>query len=140
MKLKNLITLSFAIFALTVFSFAQEEQAEAPMFGTTRSFSHAAVHNFKTVSGDAVSYQFTIENKGKTNLKIMDIKIPEKVGVTIVESTIKPGKQGIILATIDPTIAAKGKLKETIVVTTEQKEPGVITTKKIKFQVEAEIK
>ena len=140
MKLKNLISLTFAIFALSVFSFAQNPQAEAPMFGTTRSFSHAEIHNFKTVSGDAVSFQFTIENKGKTNMKIIDIKIPEKVGVTIVKSNIKPGEQGVILATINPTIAPKGKLKETITVTTEQKSPGIITTKQIKFQVEADIK
>lgn len=140
MKLKNLITLTFALFALSLQGFGQEEQAEAPMFGTTRSFSHASVHNFEAISGEAVSFQFTITNEGKTNMHITGVDIPEKVGVTVVEKTVAPGKQAVIIATIDPTIAPKGKLKETIVVTTEQKEPGVITTKQIKFLVEAEVK
>lgn len=140
MKIKNLIMLTFALFALTLHSFGQEEQAEAPMFGNTRSFAHATTHNFEVISGEAVSFQFTIKNTGNTNMHITDIEIPEKVGITLVEKTIAPGKEAVIIATVDPVIAPKGQLKETIIVNTEQKEPGITITKEIKFLVEAEIK
>lgn len=140
MKIKNLILLTFALFAMSFQLFAQEEQAEAPMFGNTRSFAHAKIHDFKVITGKPASFQFTIKNEGKTKLHITDVEIPEKIGVTLVNKTAAPGEDAVIIATVDPTVAPQGTLKETIVVTTEQKEPGIKTTKQMKFLIQAQIK
>ncbi len=140
MKLKKIFILTIAIISLNLNAFSQEEQVEAPMFGAKRNFNYAYVHDFKTVNRKASSFQFTIKNDGKAAMHIVDVDIPAKVGITIVERVISPGKKAVIIATVDPTIAPKGKLQETITVTTKQKGAGVTTTKEIKFLVKAEVK
>ncbi len=139
MKLKKLLTLSIAIFALTFYGYGQVEEAEAPMFGGTRSLNEQ-IHNFNEVSGKIQSYQFKIKNLGKTTMHIIDIKIPEKVGITLINKSIKKASEGIILVTIDPTVMEKVKFSKNIVVITEQKEPGIITGKEITFTITGVVK
>ena len=140
MKLKKIFTLSVAILAFTFYGYSQVEEAEAPMFGVTRGLNPAQVHDFKEVSGKIQSYQFKIQNHGKTTMHIIDVKIPEKVGITLIDKSIKKDAEGVILVTIDPTIMEKGKFTEKIVIITEQKEPGIITRKEISFTVAGLIK
>ena len=140
MKLQKLIMLAFAMFVFTFMGYGQVEPGEAPMFGNVRGGNPAFQHNFGNVSGTVQSYNFKIKNDGKTTMKIIDIKIPEKIGVTIVDMEIPKGKEGVIMVTVDPTIKEKGKFTEMIIVTTEQKEPGMKTTKEIVLTIGGEVK
>ncbi len=139
MKIKRFF-LVVALMAFSFVGFSQVEQVDAPMFGTTRGLNAAFSHDFAQISGKAVSYQFKIKNDGKANMKITDISIPEKIGVTLLSKNIPAGKEGIIVVTVDPTIANQGALKEKIVVTTVQKEMSVVTTKEITFTIKGEVK
>jgi hypothetical protein len=138
MKLKKLFTLSLAILAFTMFGYAQQEQAEAPMFGGTRATAFS--HDFKDISGKAMSYQFKIVNSGNTTMWVKDIQIPERVGVTILSKKIDPKSEGVLSVTIDPTIAEKGKFTQKIVVITEQSDQNIKTIQEITFEVLGEIK
>ena len=140
MKLQKLIMLFIAVFAFTFMSYGQVEPGEAPMFGNVRGGNPAHSHNFGKVSGAVQSYNFKIKNTGTTTMHITDIKIPEKIGVTVMNMHIPKGKEGIIIITVDPTIQVKGKFAEMIIITTQQKEPGMITTKEISFTVAGEVK
>ena len=73
-------------------------------------------------------------------MHIIDIKLPEKIGVTVVDMHIPAGKEGIITATVDPTVMNKGKFTEQIIITTKQKDKGITTTKEIPFIVAGEVK
>lgn len=140
MKLQKLIMLTLAVFAFTFMGYGQVEPAEAPMFGNVRGNNAAFSHNFGEISGTVESYNFKIVNKGATTMHITDIKIPEKVGVTVIDMHIKKGKEGVIIVNVDPTIKEKGKFAERIVITTQQKEPNIVTTKEITFVVAGEVK
>ncbi len=140
MKLKNFLTLSIAIFAFTFYGYSQVEEAEAPMFGGTRGLGISQKHDFKEVSGRIQSYQFKIKNLGNTTMHIVDVKIPEMIGVTLINKSIKKAGEGIVLVTVDPTIMEKGKFSKSIVVITEQKEPGLVTKKEITFTVTGHVK
>jgi len=140
MKLQKLIMLAFAMFAITFMGFGQVEPGEAPMFGNVRGGNPAFSHNFGKVSGTVQSYNFKIKNTGKTTMQIIDIKIPEKIGVTVVNMDIPKDGEGIIIVSVDPTIKEKGKFTDMIIVTTEQKEPGMKITKEIVLNVGGEVK
>ena len=140
MKLQKLIMLFVAVFAFTFMGYGQVEPGEAPMFGNVRGGNPAFNHNFGKVSGTLQSYNFKIKNTGTTTMHIVDIKIPEKIGVTILNMHIEKGKEGVIIVTVDPTILDKGKFSQMIVITTKQKEPGITTTKEITFSVGGEVK
>ena len=140
MKLQKLIMLFIAVFAFTFMSYGQVEPGEAPMFGNVRGGNPAYNHNFGKVSGTVQSYNFKIKNTGTTTMHITDIKIPEKIGVTVMDMHIPKGKEGVIIVTVDPTIQVKGKFAEMIIITTQQKEPGMTTTKEISFTVAGEVK
>ncbi|NPA68528.1 MAG: DUF1573 domain-containing protein [Chlorobi bacterium] len=140
MKLQKLIMTAVAVFAFVFAGYAQVEPAEAPMFGNVRGVKSAYNHNFGKVTGAVQSYNFKIKNNGKTPLHIIDIKLPEKIGVTVVDMHIQPGHEGVITATIDPTVMKKGKFAEQIIITTKQKDEGITTTKEIPFVVAGEVK
>jgi hypothetical protein len=142
MKLNKILTLTAAFLLFSIIGFAQVEQEEAPMFGTTRTFTlnPALLHNFGEISGTIQSFQFKIKNTGKTILTIKDITIPEKIGVTVLSKTIQPGEDGVIIATVDPTILKPGQFSEKIIVRTEQEEPGILTQKDMTFTVSGTIK
>lgn len=140
MKIKKFLTLAVAILFMSFTGFSQIEQAETPMFGTTRGISAAFTHNFKIVSGAAQTHQFKIKNDGGGIMKIVDVKMDEQLGVTIVSKTIKSKETGVIVVTIDPTISKKGKFSKQVVVFTEQRKPGVVTKKEITFSVTGIVK
>ena len=140
MKLQKLIMLTVALFAFTFLSYGQVEPSEAPMFGNVRGANAAFNHNFGKVSGAIQSYNFKIKNTGTTTMHIVDVKIPEKIGVTILNMHIEKGEEGVIIVSVDPAIANKGKFAEMIIITTNQKEPGMNTTKEITLTVAGEVK
>ena len=140
MKIKKLLSLTVAVLFMSFYTFGQIEQAETPMFGTSRGMSAAFSHNFKIVSGTAQTYQFKIKNDGGGIMKIVDVKMDEQVGVTIVNKEIKNKEDGIIVVTIDPTISKKGKFSKQVVVFTEQRKPGIVTKKEITFSVTGIVK
>jgi hypothetical protein len=140
MKVRRFLLAIVALMAFSFTGFSQVEQVDAPMFGTTRSLNAAYSHDFAEVSGKAVSYQFKIVNDGKSNMQITDIEIPEKVGVTMLSKNIPAGKEGIIVVTVDPTVATVGDFKEKIVVKTVQNEISVVTTKEITFTISGKVK
>jgi len=136
MKFKHFFTLAVAIFAFTFAGYSQVEQEEAPMFGKTRGFGNPSMmHNFGAVAGDVKTFEFKIKNLGTTPMKIVDVQIPEQVGVTIMSKTIKPGANGQIIVTVNPEITDAGKFSKKIIVLTEQVEPGVITKQERTYSV-----
>ncbi len=140
MKFQKLIMSVVAVFAFSFMSYGQVEPAEAPMFGNVRGVKSTFSHNFGKVTGNVQSYNFKIKNTGSTPMHIIDIKLPEKIGVTIIDMHIKAGKSGVIMATVDPTVMDKGIFTEQIIVTTKQLDKGITTTKEIPFVVAGEIK
>jgi hypothetical protein len=110
------------------------------MFGNVRGGNATFSHNFGDISAVTESHNFKIPNKGTTSMRIIDIKIPEKIGVTVTDMEIKKGTEGVIIVNIDPTIKEKGKFAEKIVITIEQTEPNIHTTSEITFVVAGEIK
>jgi hypothetical protein len=140
MKLQKFLTLSVALFAISIIGYAQVEPAEAPMFGNVRGINAGLVHDFGKVSGAIQSYQFKIKNTGKTPMDVIDIKIPAKVGITIIDLHIQPGQEGVIIASVDPTVMEIGKFATWFIVTTQQKEPGEIITKETTFTITGEVK
>jgi len=132
--------LSVAVIAFTFAGYAQVEHEETSMFSTTRSLNPALQHNFGQVSGTVQSKSFNIKNTGKTPMTIVDVKLPERVGVTIQKKVVQPGEDAVIIATVDPTIANQGAFTEKIIVITEQNEPGIITRKEITLTVSGDVK
>ena len=123
-------------------TFAQENEEDPPLFGTTRfqTINPALIHNFGEISGISVqNHQFKIKNTGKTDLLITDVKLPEQVGVTIQTKTIKPGSEGLIIVSVDPTIIVDKKFKKKIIIYTKQTESGVITKKEITYSVSGNV-
>jgi len=151
---KSLLFILFTTY--TVFSYSQVEPAEVPMFGNSKNlnddlvldedpinpdlFNPANVHDFGKVKGSPQSYTFTLKNSGLSNLDIIDIKLPAKVGVSVDGFHIKPGMEGRFTATIDPTVMNKGPFQTWFIITTQQKEPGTLITREIYFAVKGEIK
>ena len=140
MKNVLIILIIFSSQFLSTSVFSQEEIEEAPMFGTTRAINTNVVYDFSEITNTVKTHQFKIKNTGKTNLRIVDIKIPEKVGITLSNKSVKPNTEGIIYVSIDPAIAKKGTFSKKITVFTEQKEPGVIIKKEITFKIKGNIK
>lgn len=147
MKLHKLASLIVGlVFVSSVY--AQVEPAEAPMFGNVRSFptntetvmlNPDLIHDFGKVKGSAQSFNFTIKNTGKSVIDIIDIKIPADVMITIIDLHILPGKEGIFKATVDPSVMEKGMFSTWFIVTTQQNEPGEVTTKETTFNMTGEI-
>ena len=141
MKFKHFFTLAVAIFAFTFAGYSQVEQEEAPMFGKTRAIGNATMmHNFGAVSGDMQTFDFKIKNSGSTPMRIVDVQIPEQLGVTITTKTIMPGATGQIFIAVNPEVVDSGKFNKTIVVVTEQIEPGVVTKQERTFSVSGIVK
>ncbi len=149
MKFKGFVFLMLMTFAGFLSGYSQVEPAEIPMFGNTKNINSEdelepdesnLFHNFGVISGNAQTHKFIIKNTGQTKIDIIDIKLPAKVGITIIDLHILPGQEGIITATVDPMIMKKGPFKTWFIVTTQQKDPGIFITKEISFTVSGEIK
>jgi hypothetical protein len=128
---------------------AQVEPAEAPMFGNVRSIysgnqtiimNSDLVHDFGKISSSTQSFNFKLKNTGKTPMDVIDIKIPAKVMITIIDLHILPGQEGVFTATVDPDIMEKGLFSTWFIVTTQQNEPGELTTRETMFTITGEIK
>jgi hypothetical protein len=147
MKLYKFASLAFVLF-FTVSLYAQIEPAEAPMFGNVRSFPNNTntvmlnpdlVHDFGKIKGAPQTFNFVLKNTGKSVMDVIDIKIPAKVTITIIDLHIQPGKEGIFKATIDPSVMESGMFSTWFVVTTQQSEPGEMIVKETTFNMSGEI-
>jgi hypothetical protein len=150
MKFKIATVLFLVFFAFSFIGYSQVEPAEVPMFGNvknlggednaTEEFTSNYTHDFGVVKGVPQTFRFTIKNTGQTNIDVVDIKLPALVGITIIDLHIKPGTEGAFMATVDPAIMKKGPFKTWFIVTTQQNDPGLSTTKEIFFVVSGIIK
>ena len=148
MKLHKFASLIVVLLFVTSI-YAQVEPAEAPMFGNVRSINNGGnetvmlnaelIHDFGKVKGTAQTFNFKLKNTGKTALDVIDIKIPAQVMITVVDLHIQPGQEGIFKATVDPLIMEKGMFSTWFIVTTQQNEPGEVTTKETTFNITGEI-
>jgi hypothetical protein len=147
MKLYKFLSLIIVLVFVTS-TYAQVEPAEAPMFGNVRSFpsnngtvimNPDLLHEFGKIT-TTQSFNFKLKNTGKTVMDIIDIKIPAKIAITIMDLHIQPGMEGIITVSVDPKILDKGILSTWFIVTTQQNEPGEVTTKETTFTITGEIK
>ncbi len=139
MKLQKFIMLTIAVFAFTFMGYGQVEPGEAPMFGNVRGIKPMYIHDFGKINETLKSYSFKIKNTGIEVIDIVDIKIPAKIAINVLEFHIKPGEEGTIIVTVDPAVMDKGNFYTWFVLTTEEKELDQITTKKIKFTIQGEV-
>jgi hypothetical protein len=147
MKLHKLLSL-ITVLLFVSSTYAQVEPAEAPMFGNVRSINSNTgtvmlnpdlIHEFGKIT-TTQSFSFKLKNTGKTVMDVIDIKIPAKVAVMIMDLHIQPGMEGTFTVTVDPKILDKGILSTWFIVTTQQNEPGEVITKETTFTFTAEIK
>ncbi len=119
MKLKHISSLFLVLFIFSITAFGQVEDEEVQMFefGKSRGLT-AKSHDFGVIKDVKAEHQITIKNTGKSDLKVGEIFIPKGVGVTVLERTIKPGKSGKIVVTIDPKYMKSGQFQRKVVVTT----------------------
>ena len=139
MKLQKFIMLSIAVFAFTFMSYGQVEPGEAPMFGNVRSIKPMYIHDFGKISETTKSYSFKIKNTGDLVIDIVDIKIPAKIAINVLEFHINPGEEGTIIVTADPSIMEKGSFYTWLILTTEEKNSDKIKTEKTKFYIQGEV-
>ena len=139
MKLQKLIMLTIAVFAFTFMGYGQVEPGEAPMFGNVRSIKPMYIHDFGKISETTKSYSFKIKNTGNLVIDIVDIKIPAKIAINVLEFHINPGEEGTIIVTADPSIMEKGSFYTWFILTTEEKNSDKIKTEKTKFYIQGEV-
>lgn len=139
MKLQKFIMLTIAVFAFTFSGYGQVEPGEAPMFGNVRSIKPMYIHDFGKLSETTKSYSFKIKNTGDLVIDIVDIKIPAKIAINILEFHINPGEEGTIIVTVDPSIIEKGSFYTWFILTTEEKNSDKIKTEKTKFYIQGEV-
>ncbi len=94
MKLQKFIMLTIAVFAFTFMGYGQVEPGEAPMFGNVRGIKPMYIHDFGKINETLKSYSFKIKNTGIEVIDIVDIKIPAKIAINVLEFHIKPGSRG----------------------------------------------
>ena len=139
MKLQKFIMLTIAFFAFTFMGYGQVEPGEAPMFGNVRSIKPMYIHDFGKISETTKSYSFKIKNTGNLVIDIVDIKIPAKIAINVLEFHINPGEEGTIIVTADPSIMEKGSFYTWLILTTEEKNSDKIKTEKTKFYIQGEV-
>ncbi|MEN8121524.1 MAG: DUF1573 domain-containing protein [Bacteroidota bacterium] len=119
MKLKHIssLLLFLFIFAITGFSQVEDEEVQMFSFGKSRGLS-AQAHDFGVIKDVKAEHKLTIKNTGKTDLKVGEIFIPQGIGVTVLDRTIKPGQKGFIVVTVDPKYMKSGQFQKKISITT----------------------
>lgn len=119
MKLKHISSLLLFLFIFAIAGYSQVEDEEVQMFsfGQSRGLS-AQAHDFGVIKDVKAEHQITIKNTGKTDLKVGEIFIPEGIGVTVLDRTIKPGQKGTIVVTVDPKYMKSGQFQKKVVITT----------------------
>ncbi len=119
MKLKHISALLLFLFVFSVAGFSQVEDEEVQMFSftNTRSIS-AQAYDFGVIKDVKKEHRITIKNTGKSDLKVGEIFIPQGVGVTVLNRTIKPGQKGTIVVTVDPQYMKSGQFQKKVSVTT----------------------
>lgn len=142
MKLRHISALILFLFVFSFVAISQVEDEEVQMFSFSgsRGIGNASVHDFKQVKGVPATFTIELENKGKTDMKIVKISHPEGVGVTLLKESVKPNEKASILVTIDPKIMKEGEFnKQLIVSTSTVSEGGVETTKTAAYGLKGQI-
>jgi len=142
MKIKNLsaLLLFLTVFAFAGYSQVEDEEVQIFSISGTRSIGAQNVLDFGDLYRDAKTFKLEIPNKGKTELKIGNISIPEGVGVIVLNEVIKPGEKGELAIMIDPKYMQKGEFKKEITFSTiTMDDKGTVITKTATFTVKGKI-
>jgi hypothetical protein len=130
MRLKNISALFLFLFVYSFAGISQVEDEEVQMFSFmgTRSIG-PTVHDFGTFK-KLSTFTIELQNKGKADIKIGIVTIPQGVGVTLLKETLKAGeKSGIILVTIDVNYMKEGAFNKQVVFSTSKvNAEGVLIT------------
>jgi len=105
----------------------------------TRGGASPFEHDFSVVSGDSESFTFEYKNKSKSVLKVIDVELPEQLSITLLSKKVRPSGSLEIVVVADPEVMSSGKFNSNIVVTVQQNQPGIKTTKTITFNVKGSI-
>jgi len=127
-----------AVFAFTLMGYGQVEPGEPPMFGNVRSLKPMYLHDFGKIT-ETQTYSFKIKNTGELVIDIVDIKIPAKMAINVMDFHINPGEEGTIIVTADPSYMEKGSFYTWFILTTEEKDSDKIKTEIIKFYLQGEV-
>lgn len=139
MKLQKLILLFTAVIAFNFSGLAQVEPGEAPMFGNVRSLKPMYQHDFGQIKDAVQTYSFVIKNTGDMVIDIVDIKVPAKISINVMQFHINPGEEGTIIVTCDPKYMEEGDFYTWFILTTEEKDSDKIKTEKIKFYMKGNV-
>jgi len=140
MKLKNIAALLLFLFAFSFAGISQVEDEDVPMFTGTRSIGSASIHDFKQIKGTPATYTIELENKGTTDMKVGNIKLPVGVSVTLLKEIMKPGEKGGLLVTIDPKLMKEGEFNLQLVITTNsESKDGVRISKTAGYGLKGQI-
>ena len=141
MKLKHISALFFLLFVFSLTGFSQVEDEEVQMFSYsgTRGMGSANVHDFGVVK-NAATFTIELKNKGKTDLKIGALRIPEGVGVTVLKEVLKPGEQSGIVVTVDPKYMGSGDFKKQLIISTiTENDNGTVIKKTAAYNLKGQI-
>lgn len=141
MKIRNLFLLFVLLAAFSISGFAQVEEEESQVFGTTRTLAKPGinVHDFGMIKNKVLTHKFEITNKGNTPMEIAKFNIPEGFGVILIDKVIEKKSKGAFIITVNPDyIKGKGEIKQEFMVTTKQMTPtGEKITKEITYLLKA---
>ena len=126
MNLKHISSLILFVFVVSFAAFSQAEEEDVQMFNAnnTRGLAKTNAHDFGTINkADFVTaeHRFVITNTGTTDMTLSEISVPAGVGVTLLDKVIAPGKEGILIVTLDSrNLKSTGKMNSKIIVKTDQ--------------------
>lgn len=117
MKLKSILTAFLLVFFASV-SFAQSEEEEAQLFGSTRGFKSQMV-NIGKLETVPVCREVFIENKSAVAIEFSSFELPAGVSAMPKSKQVAAGEKGSVLLTVYPEIAGNVSKKTIIVRTTK---------------------
>lgn len=136
MKLKNIALTALMLVAFSGASFAQSEEEEAQLFGSTRGSKFQIVEMGKLESVP-VCKEITIENKTSNTLEFSSIELPAGVNAMPKSKQIAAGEKSVVLLTVYPEIAGNVS-KKTVVIRAKKQGDSEGKPVEYKFQLKSE--
>jgi hypothetical protein len=117
--MKKFLALITILLTVSFVAFAQNEDEEAQLFGSTRPVPSPNEYNFGQIT-DKAQHQFVIRNKNVISMTIISVEAPEGVSVTLLDKEIEPQSVGSFLVSIDKNnYKVRGDFDEKIILTVE---------------------
>lgn len=133
--MKKLILILVLLVPFSFATFAQVDYSDAQMFGSSRDVAAQNSYDFGTITTDIVKHGFLVKNSYKVPVTIKNVKIPQGMGVVIIDEEIPAESVGEILVIVDKNNMKKSSFNEEIIVTTEYKLFETTKTSKQTFTV-----